>query len=217
MRRVRRPKQGPPPAILDTLDEAVLLLQAAIETANVERWALEHGEQAPPSGLKGLLRKNAYEVSVVDAFHRLARRHFERHGYVGVWERPLTTGKVGRPKTIDVSLFDTTNQQEGRIELGGYTKTKVKSDSKKLYGEAQNPGLPNYTVAFNVLALWQVRESKTTDALMDGWVTTFKADAAAASTGQYSVELLRASVMDIFVADASGHRYAVVGLSWSNS
>lgn len=93
-----------------------------IELANVERWVLEHGEADPPSGLSGAPRKSAYEVTVVDRFHRLARRDFERRGYVTVWERPLTTGNVARPKVIDVSLR--TALAQFRLDLGDLLSRK---------------------------------------------------------------------------------------------
>lgn len=211
MRRVRRPRTGPPPPDIKPFEELVVLLQAAIETANIERWVLEHGE-TPPRGLKGMLRKNAYEVTVVDAFHRLARRHFERHGFVGVWERPLHTGAQGRPKTIDVSLFDTANKRESRIELGLYTKGKLKKDALKLHQERLKHGLPGYSIDANFLVLWELRESKTTAAVVSSWMATFKKDAKAASTNAFTVEPLVASTVDLFAAADSGHRYGVVGL-----
>jgi hypothetical protein len=93
VRRVVHPGVGKPPTLTTELEELLVVLQGAIELANVERWVLQHGEQAPPAGLNDRLRRNAYEVTVVDRFHRLARRDFERQGYVSIWERPLKTGK----------------------------------------------------------------------------------------------------------------------------
>jgi hypothetical protein len=194
------------------MEELVVLLQAAIETANVERWALEHGEAAAPAGLKGLLRKNAYEVTVVDAFHRLARRQFERLGYVGVWERPLLKGTRGRPKTIDVSLFDITGKKETRIELGLYDKSKLRSDAQKLREEADLPGLPGYVVEANHLLLWQVRSDKTTDQVLSDWIESFVADALEVSSQEFDVRLLLASTVDLFAAGPRASQYAVVGL-----
>jgi len=194
------------------MEELIVLLQAAIEAANVERWALEHGEARPPAGLKGLLRTNAYEVTVVDAFHRLARRHLERHGYVGVWERPLLTGRRGRPKAIDVSLFHDATKKESRIELGLYTKSKLRDDARKLHREQGNPGLPGYEIEFNLLAFWELKPAKTTALVIDDWMQTFINDAADVSTADYTVQPLLASTMDLFAAETSGHRYAVVGL-----
>ena len=189
-----------------------MLLQGAIELANVERWVLEHGESPPPVGLQGLLKKHAYEVSVVDRFHRLARRDFDRKGYVSIWERPLTTGAKGRPKTIDVSLFDTATQEEVRVELGLYKKKELREDAKKLHAEKGNPYLAGYTVDRNVLALWALREEKTTAEVANDWMATFKADAAAVSNANLTVTALLASTLDLFVAEPGGHRYAVVGL-----
>jgi hypothetical protein len=194
------------------MEELVVLLQGAIETANVERWALEHGENPPPAGLKGLLRTTAYEVTVVDAFHRLSRRHLERHGYVGVWERPLLTGRRGRPKSIDVSLFHDATKKETRLELGLYTKMKLREDAKKLHDERENPGVPGYTIELNLLALWELRPLKTTSQVIDDWMKQFVTDAAAVSTTRFTVEPILASTVDLFAAETGGHRYAVVGL-----
>jgi hypothetical protein len=203
---------GKPPALTTELEELVVVLQGAIELANVERWVLEHGEQAPPAGLTGLLRRNAYEVTVVDRFHRLARRDFERRGYVSIWERPLSTGQVGRPKAIDVSLFKTAQNEEVRLELGLYTKKKLADDAKKLFNETGKPCLVGYTVARNLIALWNLREQKTTQAVARDWMSRFKSDSAAVCTNTMTVTPLVAWTMDLFVAEASGARYTIVGL-----
>jgi hypothetical protein len=212
MRRVVHPAAGKPPTLTSELEEFLVLLQGAIELANVERWVLEHGEDDAPEGLNGLLRRNAYEVTVVDRFHRLARRDFERRGYVGVWERPLQTGLAGRPKAIDVSLFDVKAKEEVRLELGLYTKTKLRSDAKKLLAERTNGLIDGYSVTRNLLALWQLREQKTTQAVARTWMARFNADASAVSTSSMTVTPLVASTMDLFVAEANRARYAVAAL-----
>jgi hypothetical protein len=180
--------------------------------ANVERWALGHSEFTPPAGLAGLLRSNAYEVTVVDIFHRIARREFERNNYVAIWERPLLKGAKGRPRTVDISLFDTEAKTEARVELGLYTKTKLRKDAKKLFDETGTPALPGYSVEFNVLALWDVASAKTTDDMLKKWWRTFLADAKAASTKDYRVRPLIASIVDLFTPRAGANQYAIVGL-----
>jgi hypothetical protein len=211
MRRVHRPS-GRAPASRTQFQELVVLVQAAIDIANVERWALGHSELSPPAGLKGLLRTNAYEVTVVDIFHRLARREFERSGYVAIWERPLLTGARGRPRTVDVSLFKENAKTESRVELGLYTRTKLKNDAKKLFDESGTPGLPGYSIDFNVLALWDIAAVKTTDELLKNWWRTFVADGKAASTKDYRVRPLLGSIVDLFTPRAGANQYAAVGL-----
>jgi hypothetical protein len=212
MRRIAYPSRGRRAALDIELGELLILLLGSIELANVERWALQHGERSAPPGLEGLLRTSAYEVTVVDRFHRLARRDFERQGYVSVWERPLTTGQRGRPKTIDVSLFDTSASEETRLELGLYTKTKLRDDAQKLFDERANPFLDGYSVRHNFIALWALREQATKGDTARQWMRTFLADAAEVSTDAMTVRPLVASTMDLFIADANHARYAVVGL-----
>jgi hypothetical protein len=109
-------------------------------------------------------------------------------------------------------LFDTANSQEMRLELGLYSKTKLRDDATKLFGEKANPGLPGFTVSRNLLALWEIREQKTTQEVAREWMKKFKGDATDASNGTMTVGPLIASTMDLFVADAGSARYAVVGL-----
>jgi hypothetical protein len=131
---------------------------------------------------------------------------------VSIWERPLKTGQRGRPKAIDVSLFNTAQNAEVRLELGLYTKTKLRDDAKKLLNESGNPGLNGYTVARNLIALWDLREQKTTQADARAWMKRFASDAAVVSTNTMAVRPLVASTMDLFVADAQGARFTVVCL-----
>lgn len=157
-----------------------MLLQAAIEIANTERWALERGEQSAPAALAGMLRKTAYEVTVVDGFHRIARRYFERGGYRAVWERPFPMGGKGRPLAVDVALFGADNT-ETRIELGIYSQTKLKSDAEKLHKLATET-LPNYPNVVSRLALWEIKSTKLTAKKATDAMNSFKSGAAAAST-----------------------------------
>jgi hypothetical protein len=202
---------GKPPAVTQTLDELVMLLQASLSIANTERWALEQGEEPPPQALAGLLRTSAYEVTVVDHFHRLARRHFESRSYRAVWERPFHTGTQGRPPSVDVSLFRAEEGTETRIELGLYTKAKVNSDAAKLH-QLREISLPGYGTVRNLIALWDVKSTRLTAAEGTKAMKRFKRDAAAISTNAFTVNPLLASAVDLFVVEPAAHRYAVIGL-----
>lgn len=125
---------------------------------------------------------------------------------------PLKTGNRGRPRAIDVSLFDTANSEEIRLELGLYSKKKLNDDANKLFNEKGNPGLPGYQVGRNLIALWELREQKTTQAVARDWMKRIASDAAAVSTNTMTVDPLVASTMDMFVAHARASRYAVVSL-----
>ena len=101
MRYVHYPSIGRPQALTETFDELVMLLQASLEIASAERWALEIGGAPVPPSLQPTLRRNACEVTVVDALYRVARRYFDQHGYRAVWERSFQTGQPGRPEVVD--------------------------------------------------------------------------------------------------------------------
>lgn len=217
MRRVDYPAIGKPPALTTDLVEYLVLVQGAIEIANVERWALDHGNSPAPA-IAGLLRDSAYEVTVVDVLHRLARREFEKQNVFAVWERPLATGKKGRPRTIDISLFDrpapgsTTTLEETRIELGLYSKKKLKDDATKLHDERSTPYAKGYSVGRNILLLWDVEDAKNSKIAAKAARDLFVKDAAAASTKKRTVALLVCSCVDLFAANDGDHRVARVGL-----
>lgn len=63
-----------------------------------------------------------------------------------------------------------------------------------------------------MLALWEIRENKTTQQVARDWMKRFKDEAADISNGAMKVQPLVASTMDLFVADAAAARYAAVGL-----
>lgn len=189
-----------------------MLLQAAIEIANAERWALERGEPPRPAALAGMLRTTAYEVTVVDAFHRIARRHFERGSFRSVWERPIRTGRQGRPYSIDVSLFRESDGTETRIELGLYTKAKLGEDADKLHRQSANGVLADYPTVINLLAFWEIKSTKLTHAEARDSMRRFKTDAGSVSGGGLTVSALLASSVDLFVAETGDHRHATVGL-----
>ena len=191
-----------------------MLLQASIEIANAERWALEIGDRPAPSSLRQNLRRTAYEVTVVDIFHRVARRYFDRHGFRAVWEQPFHSGGRGRPESVDISLFDSAAGESTRLELGLYSKTKLKDDARKLEKLASNT-LGAFRLVDNLLLLWDVREQRLTQATATAAMNTFKIDAATAtaalSSGMTVAPVLSSSV-DLFVAKSAGARHATVGL-----
>jgi len=188
-----------------------MLLQASISMANTERWALERGEQPPPPVLTGLLRNSAYEVTVVDQFHRLARREFEKGGYRAAWERPFPTGSQGRPLSVDVSLFHSLNTTETRIELGTYTKKKLKEDATKLR-DLRATTLLGFETVLNLIALWEVKSERLTGAEATKSMRKYKDAAADLSIGTLAVSLLLASAVDLFSVSPDDHRHVVVGL-----
>jgi hypothetical protein len=112
-----------------------------------------------------------------------------------------------------VSFFHVARQEERRIELGLYSKTKLRDEAAKLYKAKTNPGLANYSVVQNLIMLWQLREDKTSGEVIGKWMADFRKDAKAVSVGSaYSVRALLTSTVDMFASEVSGHRFAVVGL-----
>src|SRR5690606_8544255 len=114
LRRRRYAHRGQPQAHYDRVGEWVYLLEGALESANVTRWVLERGTPPLPEELSASQRKHAFEVTVVDEFHRLAQRSFERQEVAAMWERPFPTGKQGKPLSVDIALFDQANRRETR-------------------------------------------------------------------------------------------------------
>jgi hypothetical protein len=193
--------------------ELVMLLQASIEIANAERWALEIGEPAPPASLQQSLRRTAYEVTVVDNLHRIARRYFAQRGALGVWERPFPTGLRGRPETVDVALFNDVASTETRIELGLYTNSKLRTEASKLARLATD-ALPDYPTIENLILLWLVDEETLTKQTPGEAVRRFR-DASTtinASHPDFRVLPLLASSVDLFTARPGGSRRATAGL-----
>lgn len=190
-----------------------MLLQASIEMANAERWALEIGDHPVPASLQQNLRRAAYEVTVVDAVHRIARRYFERHGYLAIWERSFQTGRRGRPETVDIALLDANNQREIRIELGLYSKPKLSDDANKLAKLTAN-AVPGFETIDNLVMLWEISASRLTRAQVTAAMQRFRTDStsvAIAGGGQVVTPLLASSV-DLFVAQSGSYRFATVGL-----
>jgi hypothetical protein len=213
VRYVSYPSKGKPSALTRELDELVMLLQASIEIANAERWALEIGDAPAPASLQQTLRRSAYEVTVVDVFHRVARRYFDRHGFRAVWERPFHTGRRGRPESADISLFDSTAGKETRLELGLYSKAKLTEDAQKLVRLTAST-LEGYETIENLVMLWDVKEEKLTKSTSSNAMAEFKRHAAAVRLSDRSRALspLIASSIDLFVARSGSSRRATVGL-----
>lgn len=140
-------------------DEWADLLEGALESANVTRWVLERGQTKGPTGIGGTLRKHAFEVSVVDQFHRLAQSWFARADVAAVWERPFPTGKRGKPLAVDIALFNETKKIESRLEFGSYTKTKLRDDARKL-ADLQDTSLAGYPKVENFVLLWEEHADK---------------------------------------------------------
>lgn len=212
MRYVSYPSVGRPLALSQQRDELVMLLQASIEIANTERWALEIGDLPPPPSLQHALRTTAYEVTVVDVLHRVARRYFERHGCRAVWERPFRTSQPGRPEAIDIALFDAAARTETRLELGLYSARKLSEDSTKLSRLAAT-SLPDFETVENLLLLWEIDGNALTQATSRSAMTRFKRDADAAFRDEdpWTVTPILASSVDLFVSRNGASRCATAG------
>ncbi len=52
----------------------------------------------------------------------------------------MLTGAAGRPKAIDVALFNARRREETRLEFGEYTRPKLRDDAAKLAGLPQGGG-----------------------------------------------------------------------------
>jgi hypothetical protein len=193
------------------LEELVMLLQASIELAHTERWALERGELAAPPEIASRLRTDAYEVTVVDQFQRVARRFFERNGYRAVWERPFHTGRPGHPASVDIAAFNNGSEHELRIELGVYSKAKLRDDSRKLAALAHQT-LADYPDVVNILLLWALRKTKLTRAETTRVMDQFKDHCELATGDDCGVEVLISSSADLFEPEAKHHRHVTVGL-----
>jgi hypothetical protein len=194
------------------LGDLVMLLQAAIEIANVERWALALGDEPPPPNLQQKLRTSAYEVTVVDVLHRVGRRFFDQQGWRAVWERQFPTGKPGRPEAVDLSFFSAQEPVETRLELGLYTKAKLQADSQKL-ARLDEDKLEGFETTANLLLLWKVVSERLTEQVTIDAIHEFKKDSQAVSADQaWTVTPLLASSIDLFSAGEGTARYATVGI-----
>jgi hypothetical protein len=205
------------------LGELVMLTEAAISVTNVRRWAARRieettlaraatrasGQGKPPAGsavppeVAEKAKTRQYEVSVVDEFVQLGAQSFAAHGTEAVWERPILTGRKGRPKAVDVALFNGGRSEESRLEFGEYTVKKLKDDAKKLASLPQDGELK----ITNYLILWRIREDTLTNKSVKAWLKTCEDDAAAASeSGSFLVKVRLVSSQDLFVAESNKKR-----------
>lgn len=196
-----------------------MLAQAAISIANTQRWALdrvlrslqtENATALPESADSE--RTHAYEVTVVDTFVQLGQQSFAAHGSTPMWERPLRTGKRGRPKAIDVSLFNKGNSEESRIEFGMHEPGKLAEDAQKLLGSVGDALIDYHQWVRNYIIIWRERGEPNTQSNARAWVKLCEEEAKAVITPLGTVALLIASSVDLFAEEAKQHRVADVAL-----
>ncbi|WP_143757291.1 hypothetical protein [Clavibacter michiganensis] len=207
----------PSEAARGNLNELVMLMEAAVALANVERWVQESvavaardkaGKSILTDAVRGAGKRDSYEVSVVDGFMRLAAVSFAAHGSEAVWERSFPTGKKGRPLAVDVCLFNAKRNEEARVEFGKYKLSKLRDDAQKLIIDLSAPEPHMVT---NFVMLWRTRE---TSVLSSGksWRDEVILDASKASADSYTVKMEVASEQDMFVAGSSDRRKVQVAL-----
>jgi hypothetical protein len=213
----RRGSGRPTKTARGNLNELVMLMEAAVALANVERWVQESvsatarskaGTSILTDAIKNAGKRDSYEVSVVDGFMRLGAVSFAAHASEAVWERSFPTGKKGRPLSVDVCLFNGKRNEEARVEFGLYTLGKLKSDSRKL---AVDLSAPQPHAVSNFVMLWRTRESGVTASDKE-WRNSCIKDAESASTTTYEVKMEVASEQDMFVAGSSDRRKVQVAL-----
>lgn len=199
------------------LNELVMLMEAAVALANVERWVQDSvtttarakaGDSILTDAVRSAGKQDSYEVSVVDGFMRLGAVSFAAHGSEAVWERTFPTGKRGRPLSVDVCLFNAKRDEEARVEFGTYTLAKLRSDAQKLAVDLSAP--ENHSVT-NFVMLWRTRESGVV-ASDRSWRDTCLADAQKTSSSKYEVKMEVASEQDMFVAGSNSKRKVQVAL-----
>lgn len=208
MRRRKYPERGKPSALQLRVGDWMYLLEGALESANITRWILDRDAPALPAGLSAKERTHAYEVSVVDEFHRLGQRTFERNGLSAMWERPILTGKRGRPESIDIALFDEASKTETRLEFGVYSAAKLKDDSEKL-ARLSTITLSDYPSTEGFVLLWSETKSlaNTVKELANA---SRRFTDAAAKASPASVTHLATSSIDLFSSELGKPRVAVV-------
>jgi hypothetical protein len=210
VRRRRYAHAGQPKADHQRIGEWVYLLEGALESANITRWILERDALELPKELSQSERKHAYEVTVVDEFHRLAQRSFERQEVAAMWERPMLTGARGRPEAIDIALFDKGQGVESRLEFGLFTVGKLRSDAEKL-ASLSTRTLPSFSAIENYVLLWLERTTKpNSDAELRRNAKGFSE--AAAKVEGARVEHVLTSAVDLFSSEINEPRVATIGL-----
>ena len=195
-----------------SLNELLMLTEASISLTNIQRWTqervteealnnLEGGGRASivPGTLRNSSKTAQYETEVVDTFLHISAQSFAYHGSEALWERPIRTGKRGRPISIDVSLFNAEKGEEARIEFGFYSKTKLRQDSDKLWQiqAAAVDNIPNMTVA-NFLILWQLSNGRASKETANQWLRQCNIDSRATAPAGAETLVRAASVQDLF-------------------
>lgn len=218
------PTKGRPAALTDALDELLVLTYGAIESTNVERWALAFGAPAPPP-LPGTMRKSSYETDVVGNIHRMGQRYWLQRNEAAVWERPFPTGMQGRPPAVDIALFDQGAQKETRLEFGIYstsgsslTKSKLAKDAKGLREHITRTA-PGYPIVENYILLWHGTRGTASSFTMTAerkkaLRTTFAQHArivTSDASGEFTVEFLRCAGGHLY-SPVEGHHWVAVAL-----
>lgn len=219
MRLTAYSKRGRPSDATKTRDQLAMLVQASLVIADTERWALEPSQKSAPKSVADLMeREGAYEVAVVDQFHRTARSVFARAQQYAVWERAFKTGNAGRPEASDIAIFDNSNGgTEIRLELGEYEPKKLKAEAEKLKRLAATvvSGYPNVE---NYVALWKIREARLTLDTAKQALSRYQSAAAKATKGAvntttpFTVTAILASAVDLFTAKDRDASHVEVGV-----
>ncbi|GAB4097190.1 hypothetical protein GCM10028787_26650 [Brachybacterium horti] len=211
MRLVRFRQGGgrPTDVARENLDELLMLTEAALELTNVNRWAQDRvmseslrkndTPNITPADLRKKAKKFQYETEVVDAFLQLGAQSFALHGSEALWERPMNTGARGRPKSIDVALFNGNKAEESRIEFGAFSSKKVRDDATKLH-EFNTPLWRGQGVekVSNFLILRKEGGEQVSQGGIREWFNTCTATAADDSTAEMRIEVRVASCQDAF-------------------
>lgn len=231
MRLIRYPGGPKRPTHTDqrNLGELVMLTEAAISVTNVRRWAQKRMEETAaaravtkskqhpkepyyasvvPAAVSERAKARQYEVSVVDEFVQLGAQSFAAHGTEALWERPIIRRGSGRPKSIDVSLFNSKRGEESRLEFGDYSRSKLQKDAAKLANIRHFNGLK----VTNYLILWRFQEVALTHASINAWRDLCINDARRASSARQDVRARVVSGQDLFVAIEDSNRVLEVAL-----
>lgn len=191
------------------LNELLLILEAAVTLAYVERWVQRVVETNTQSTSKFTLthlpgKKHPYEVSVVDSFIRIGAVSFAAHGSIARWEWPFPNGKRGPDQRVDLCLINPGKTEESRIEFGTFDKKKLLKDAEKLYSLKQQPskylGGGAHTISSYVM-LWRVNTRDGVTVSDTAWLDACADAATYASASEPEVVMRVCSEQDLF-ADA---------------
>ncbi|PWD51222.1 hypothetical protein C8046_11730 [Serinibacter arcticus] len=190
-----------------------MITQVAIAGASIERWALAQVAKnqrlklssSVPADLRESAKKRQYEVAVVEAFLRLGAQSFAAHGSEALWERQFRTGQRGRPKSVDVALFNEKRMEEAWIEFGEFSSSKLRTDAAKLLALKPAQG---YSAA-RFLILYDEHPKRVTGALAQEWVEATASAAESASTVEMKVQLRVTAVMDSAIVESASSEGSV--------